>query len=88
MSSITRETREEGRQFALPMAADIRGKIVELLSGNHACMTAEEVASAVGCSLNSARSRLTELKDAGRVEATGKRLNRAGTVRIAVWVAK
>lgn len=86
MSSITRETREEALQFALPFSADVRAKVGAALTTR--AMTAEEVATFANLPLNSARSRLTELKDAGIIHAIGKKLNRAGTVHIAVWAFK
>lgn len=87
-SKITRETREEGYQAALPFVASIRERVYGAVRANADGLTAEEVQAAVGCTLNSARSRLTELVKAGRLYVAGKRHNRAGTRAIAVFAAR
>lgn len=83
---ITHDTREAGYQAILPFAGNIRENVFEAVRAHHGGLTAEEAQAVVGCSLNCARSRLTELFNSGRLAVLAKRLNRAQTRRIAVYV--
>lgn len=85
MSNITRETRDESYQAVLPTVGNIQEAVFAAVKSSRAGLTAEEVKDAAGCSLNSARSRLTELTDAGRLVVVGKRRNKADTRNVAVW---
>ncbi len=82
---ILHETREEGLQAILPFQGNIQEACFETVRAHRAGLTAEEVQEAVGCSLNSARSRLTELFKAARLVVVGKRANKLGTRQIAVY---
>lgn len=84
-SKITHDTREAGLQAILPHLGNIQEGVFEAVRGHAAGLTAEEVQAVVGCSLNSARSRLTELFQASRLVVVGKRANRLGTRNIAVY---
>lgn len=84
-AKVTHDTRESGYQAILPFVGNIQENCFEAVRAHHAGLTAEEVQEAVGCSLNSARSRLTELFKASRLVVIGKRLNRAETRKIAVY---
>lgn len=84
-NSITHSTREAGHQAILPFVGNIQEAVFEAVRGRHAGLTAEEVAEAVGCGLNNARSRLTELSKAQRLVVLCKRPNKAETRRIAVY---
>lgn len=83
--SITQETRNESYQAILPLVGNIAARVYAAVAASTDGMTAEEVQRAVGCSLNSARSRLTELTQAGKLEAWNKRRNAANTRDIAVY---
>lgn len=88
MSQITRQTRDDSYQAVLPFVGNIQSAVFAAVQSNRLGLTAEEVQEAVGCKLNSARSRLTELTDAGRLVVIGKRPNKSGTRNIAVWVVQ
>lgn len=83
--SITHDTREAGYQAILPFSGNIRENIFEAVRARYAGLTAEEAQNEVGCSLNCARSRLTELFKCGRLAVVDKRFNKAGTRKIAVY---
>lgn len=84
---LTHQTRDASYQAVLPFAGSIAERVYAVLKEARDGMTAEEVQAAVGCSLNSARSRLTELNLARRVAVVAKRRNAANTRDIAVfWV--
>jgi hypothetical protein len=87
MSRITQETREAGYQAMLPLSETIRLAVLAALRAHPEGMTAEEVQSATGYSLNSCRSRLTEAKACGLVEVIGKRPSPRTGVSVAVWRA-
>lgn len=86
-TKILNETRESGYQAILPHVGNIQEACFDVVRAHRAGLTAEEVHEAVGCSLNSARSRLTELFQASRLVVIGKRANRLGTRQIAVYSA-
>ncbi len=86
-TKILHDTREAGLQAILPFQGNIQEACFEAVRAHHAGLTAEEVQAAVGCSLNSARSRLTELFQASRLVVIGKRANGKGTRKIAVYAA-
>lgn len=85
--SITHDTREAGLQAVLPFVGNIQENVYAAVRAHAAGLTAEEVQAAVGCSLNCARSRCTELFKCGRFVVTGKRKNAPGTRMIAVYAA-
>jgi DNA-binding IclR family transcriptional regulator len=87
MNQTTRETREAGYQFSLPMAETIRLAVLAALRAHPEGLTAEEVQAATGYSLNSCRSRLTEAKSCGLVEVIGKRPSLRTGIAVAVWRA-
>lgn len=85
---ITHETRRESYDAILPFAGTIREAIFQAVMGRQGPqwgLTAEDAQDAIGCSLNSARSRLTELFKQGRLVVSAKRKNRAKTRFIAVY---
>ena len=83
--SITQETRGESYDAVLPFVGNIAARVYAAVAAASDGLTAEDVQRAVGCSLNSARSRLTELTQAGRLQAWNKRRNAANTRDIAVY---
>jgi hypothetical protein len=92
--NTTRETRRESYGAAKRDAAARRRVILEILSGS-AGMTAREIAAELhrrGITLSDERNysapRLTELKAAGEIEATGKKIcDRTGR-SVAVWAVR
>lgn len=87
MNKITEQTRDASYQAVLPFVGNIQERVFESVRARNAGLTAEEVQESVGCSLNSARSRLTELTQAGRLVVIGKRANKLGTRKIAIFSA-
>lgn len=84
--SITQETRREGLDYIAPKSGAIANAVYSYLSECPAGATANEIHSARHeISLNSVRSRLTELQDKGLVEAFGKKVNPGTGVRVAIW---
>lgn len=84
---FTKQTRAEGYAVAAPKADDIAAVVLATLAGRPSGLTANEIqALNPGVTLNSVRSRLTELKLRGTVRAIGKRINPATGVHVAVWV--
>jgi predicted ArsR family transcriptional regulator len=88
---ITAETRRESHSAAQTDAAARRRVILEILSGSNG-MTAREVAAELhrrGITPTGERNysapRLTELKEAGEIEVTGKRLCTQTGRNVAVW---
>lgn len=76
--SITEETRREAYYESRDGAPTRRREIYQALR-ERGEMTAEELMAALGYrDPNNVRPRLTELKDAGLIEAIGKRKNAAG----------
>ena len=92
--SITEETRRKSYDAVLQDAAARRRVILEILTGSEG-MTAREVAAELhrrGITPTDERSysapRLTELKVAGQIEMTGKKLcDRTGR-SVAVWAVR
>lgn len=84
--SITGETRRESYRANKERAFAIKVDVLEALKEEYpGCITAEEVSERAQCSLNSARSRLTELKIEGQARAATKVLNKRGDRNIAAW---
>lgn len=86
--SITHETRSDSYQAVIPFVGKIAERVYAAVATAPDGLTAEDVQRAVGCSLNSARSRLTELTQAGKIEAWNKRPNSAKTRQIAVYYGR
>lgn len=84
-TKILHDTRAGGYQAILPFVGNIKESCFEAVRGHPAGMTAEEIHEAVGCSLNCARSRSTELFNERRFTVIGKRPNKASTRQIAVY---
>lgn len=92
--NIPQETRRESYRAAKQDAAGRRGVIYEILK-ERGGMTAREVAAELHRRAitateerNFAAPRLTELKEAGKIEATGKKIcDRTGR-SVAVWAVK
>jgi len=91
---ISQETRRESYEAAKQDAAARRRVILEILT-EHGGMTAREVAGELhrrGITptdeRNFAAPRLTELKEAGKVEVTGKRPCKQTGRNVAVWAVK
>lgn len=83
---ITHQTRDASFQAILPFVEGIKERVFEAVRRHHpAGLTAEDAAEEAKCSLNSARSRLTELFLVQRVVVIGKRANKLGTRKIAAW---
>lgn len=82
---ITHETRDESYQAILPFVGNIATRVYAAVKAHPLGLTAEQVQAAVGCSLNCARSRLTEIYNAGGLVVIGKRRNAADTRNIAVY---
>ncbi len=83
--SITSETRREAYYESLETAKNRRDEIYLLLN-RYGPMTSEEIMDCLGCTNpNCVRPRLSELKEAGLIEACGKKLAKCGKVHIAVW---
>lgn len=86
--SITYETRRESFGEAMESAKTRQMKIYMCLD-MYGAMTSDEIMDKLGYTdPNSVRPRLTELKQMGKVEACGKKLNRLGTLNIALWKVK
>lgn len=83
---ITHETRDDSYQAILPLVGTIQMAVFEAVRASYEVgVTAEEASERAGCSLNSARSRLTELFNCSRVVVVDKRRNKAGNRMIAVY---
>ncbi len=92
--SITEETRRESYNAVLPTVKQRRGLVLALLR-ERGPMTAQEVADELhrrgvtpSAERNFAAPRLTELKDAGQVEATGKKICGKTGRSVTVWAAR
>lgn len=85
--TITAAAREDGFKVVLPFSDSLRESVCAAVQTFPHGSTAEEISGIVGCSLNCARSRLTELKLSGHVRAIGRWPNQKGDVRITVWEA-
>lgn len=84
--SITQETRREGLEHIEAKVSDIAAAVLRALRQLPDGATANEVQAVLPhISLNSVRSRLTELQDRNRVFACGKRINPSTGVNVAVW---
>ncbi len=83
--SITQETRRESYDAVLPFVGSVQARVYAAVKAHPLGLTAEQVQAAVGCSLNCARSRLTEIYNAGGLIVVGKRQNFADTRNIAVY---
>ena len=82
--SITEETRREAYYESREGAQTRRREIYQALL-ERGEMTADELMAALGCrDPNNVRPRLTELKEAGLIEACGKKKGTAGR-SVAVW---
>ena len=91
---IPKETRRESYDAVLPTAELRRNIILDILRG-HGGMTAQEVADELhrrGCTPSNERNfaapRLTELKEAGKVEATGKKICGKTGRNVTVWAVR
>lgn len=91
---IPKETRRESYGAAMQDAAARRHIILEILTENGG-MTAREVAAELhrrgitpSNERNFAAPRLTELKAAGKIEVTGKKICDYTGRSVAVWVVK
>lgn len=92
--SITTDTRREAHEAIMPQKPQRYALILEFLR-ERGDMTAEEITdelvrrSAIpSFDLNAARPRLTELKEAGRVQVIGKRASIRSGRKTAVWAIK
>ena len=92
--SITDETRRESYAAAQQDAAARRRVILEILTGRGE-LTAREVADELhrrgvtpSDERNFAAPRLTELKAAGQIEVTGKKICERSGRSVAVWAVK
>ncbi len=84
--SVTQETRREGLDYIEPKTSDIARAVYSYLLTRREGATANEIQAAnTWISLNSVRSRLTELQNKNLVEATRKKVNPSTGVRVAVW---
>lgn len=95
MNEITDTTRRESYEAAKQDAAARRRVILEILAEHTDGLTAREVAGELhrrGITptdeRNFAAPRLTELKEAGKVEVTGKRLCPQTGRNVAVWAVR
>lgn len=79
-------SRREGHEAIKPYKPTIAASVIEALQSGD--KTAEEIADLTGMALNNARSRLTELRKAGKVETVGRKLNPRSNVKITIWRLK
>ena len=91
---ISKETRRESYNAVLPTTKQRQSLILSLLRENGP-MTAQELADVLhrrgytpSNERNLAAPRLTELKDAGKVEATGKKICHKTGRNVTVWAER
>lgn len=91
MNHIPREARADGLQSALPFIETTEGLVLQNIE-QHALAgrTAEEVHEDLTgdghkVTLNSVRSRITELYNKGRITPAGKRKSERSGINITVW---
>lgn len=89
MNKLTHQTRDAAYQHILPLAQNRQERAFQALRSHPGGLTAGEVAEVTGLPLNGARSALTELLNANRVQTLCKRLStHAGAqkkTKVAVW---
>ena len=72
----------------LPELATIREAVLSALRAHSEGLTAEEVQAITGYSLNSVRSRITELSSIAVLLPIGKRKSPRSGVSVSVWRAR
>ncbi len=83
--TITQETRREGLDYIEPKSSDIARAVYSYLLTVPGATANEIYAANTWISLNSVRSRLTEMQGKNLVEAFDKKVNPSTGVRVAVW---
>ena len=93
--NIPKETRRESYNAVMQDAAARRRVILEILTEHSGGMTAREVAAelhrrgiTMSIERNFAAPRLTELKEAGKTEASGKKICDYTGRSVTIWAAK
>lgn len=91
---IPKETRRESYNAVKPSVQQRQAAVLEILE-EHGEMTAQEVADELhrrGLTLSNERNlsapRITELRDAGKVEATGKKVCSKTGRKVTVWAVR